>query len=194
MEQDPVLNAHSKEEYPPMHTNRINTSLIIIATAVYSIFIFAGCHNSGKTSEPINDSALVDSSLPDMTDSIYDETISDEVPELPDPSFSRFGSDIHKVSRTLSDSEIASLLFDGYQFEKYNDDFYKKTLDSWKEYANKYKPYYSIVYCPSCHKNLLVVYGSSPNEYWQSLCGREGWFAICTHCHKVLDFEIVAMN
>lgn len=28
MEQEPVLNAHNKEEYPPMHTTRFDTSLI----------------------------------------------------------------------------------------------------------------------------------------------------------------------
>ena len=124
----------------------------------------------------------------------YDSLYNTYVPEPPEPSLSRFGTDIHKVSRTLSDAEIASLSFDGYRFEKYNDDFYKKTLDSWKEYKDKYKPYYSVVTCPTCGHNLMVVFGSSPNEYWQSLCGQEGYFAICTHCRKVLDFEIVARN
>ena len=94
----------------------------------------------------------------------------------------------------MSDSEIASLSFDGYQFESYNSDYYKEILDSWEEYTDEYPPYYSVVACPTCHNNLLVVFGSSPNEYWQSLSGQEGYFAICTHCRKVLDFEIVAMN
>ena len=124
----------------------------------------------------------------------YDSLYNAYMSEPPEPSFSRFGNDIHKVSRTLSDAEIAGLSFDGYQFGDFKSDFYKETLDSWKEYADKNKPYYSVVRCPSCGHNLLVVFGSSPDEYWQSLSGQEGWFAICTHCRKVLDFEIVAMN
>ena len=27
MEQDPILNAHNKQEYPPMHTEETDTSL-----------------------------------------------------------------------------------------------------------------------------------------------------------------------
>lgn len=30
MEQEPVLNAHNKEEYPPMHTGRLDTALILL--------------------------------------------------------------------------------------------------------------------------------------------------------------------
>lgn len=174
-------------KYSPM--NRINKTLIIIAIAAYSTFLFAGCQNQEKTPELTNDS-----SLNDITDSIYNETTFDEVPEMPELSFSRFGNDIYKIRRTLSDAEIASLSFDGYQFKDYDSAYYKVMLDSWKEYKNKYKPYYSAVICPSCRHNLLRVFGSTPNEYWQSLSGTEGWFAICTHCCKVLDFETVALN
>lgn len=169
--------------------------IFLLVAMVCALGMMTAC-KSGTENGNVNDSALVDSTLPDISDSIYDEITSEsgEVSEVPEPSFSRFGNDIHKVSRTLSDAEIASLSFDSYQFCNYKSDFYKETLASWKDYSDKYRPYYSVVKCPFCGYNLMVVFGSSPNEYWQSLCGQEGYFAICTHCRKVLDYEIVAMN
>jgi hypothetical protein len=110
--------------------------------------------------------------------------------ESSEPSFSRFGNDIHKVYRNLSDAEVEALDFDGYQM----DSFYKRLLDSWKEEAKEHRPYYSIATCQSCQHHLLVVYGKTPQETWESLCGRAGNLAICTHCRKVLDFELVVMN
>ena len=110
--------------------------------------------------------------------------------ESSEPSFSQFGNDVHKVYRNLSDAEMETLNFDGYQM----DSFYKRLLDSWKEETEEHRPYYSIVTCPTCKHHLLVVYGSSPREDWESLCGRAGKLAICNHCKKVLDFELVVMN
>ena len=157
---------------------------------MFGLLVLCGCGHRGTADIAFPDSIVCGI----IEDEQQSDSISNEILLPPEPSFSRFGNDIHKVSRTLSDAEIASLSFDGYQFGDFKSDFYKETLDSWKEYADKYKPYYSVVRCPSCGRNLLVVFGSSPDEYWQSLSGQEGWFAICTHCRKVLDFEIVAMN
>ncbi len=110
--------------------------------------------------------------------------------ESSEPSFSQFGNGVHKVYRNLSDTEIGTLDFDGYQM----DSFHKVLLDSWKEEAKEHRPYYSIATCQSCQHHLLVVYGKTPQETWESLCGRAGNLAICTHCRKVLDFELVVMN
>ena len=148
------------------------------------LFVFMGCNSNGSA-----DIASLDSIAIGCTDeNIGADTMSIMVP--PEPSFSPFGNDIHKVYRNLQDTEIGALDFNGYQMNP----FHKMLLDSWKEEAEEHRPYYSIVTCPTCKHHLLVVYGSSPQEDWESLCGRAGNLVICNHCKKVLDFELVVMN
>lgn len=152
--------------------------------ALLGLIVFMSCNSNGSA-----DIASLDSIAIGCTDeNIGADTMSIMVP--PEPSFSRFGNDIHKVYRNLQDTEIEALDFNGYQMEP----FHKMLLDSWKEEAEEQRPYYSIVTCPTCKHHLLVVYGSSPREDWESLCGRAGNLAICNHCKKVLDFELVVMN
>ena len=160
----------------------VNKSCKLVA--LLGLIVFMGCNSNGSA-----DIASLDSIAIGCTDeNIGADTMSIMVP--PEPSFSRFGNDIHKVYRNLSDTEIEALNFNGYQM----DPFHKVLLDSWKEDAETHRPYYSIVTCPTCKHHLLVVYGSSPQEDWESLCGRAGNLAICNHCKKVLDFELVVMN
>ena len=168
--------------------NKRGLSLMhIVGTGRYfllGLLVLMSCTGNGSA-----DIASLDSIAIGCTDeNIGADTMS--IMEPPEPSFSRFGNDIHKVYRNLSDSEIANLDFDGYQMSS----FHKVLLDSWREEAEEHRPYYSIVTCPSCMHHLLVVYGSSPQEDWESLCGRAGNLAICTHCRQVLDFELVEMN
>ena len=160
----------------------VNKSCKLVA--LLGLIVFMGCNSNGSA-----DIASLDSIAIGCTDvNIGADTMSIMVP--PEPSFSRFGNDIHKVYRNLSDTEIGALNFNGYQM----DPFHKMLLDSWKEKAEEHRPYYSIVECPTCKHHLLVVYGSSPQEDWESLCGRAGNLVICNHCKKVLDFELVVMN
>ena len=160
----------------------VNKSCKLVA--LLGLIVFMSCNSNGSA-----DIASLDSIAIGCTDeNIGADTMSIMVP--PEPSFSRFGNDIHKVYRNLQDTEIEALDFNGYQMEP----FHKMLLDSLKEEAEELRPYYSIVTCPTCKHHLLVVYGSSPREDWESLCGRAGNLAICNHCKKVLDFELVVMN
>lgn len=152
--------------------------------ALLGLIVFMSCNSNGSA-----DIASLDSIAIGCTDeNIGADTMSIMVP--PEPSFSRFGNDIHKVYRNLQDTEIEALDFNGYQMEP----FHKMLLDSWKEEAKEHRPYYSIATCQSCQHHLLVVYGKTPQETWESLCGRAGNLAICNHCRKVLDFELTLMN
>ena len=176
------------EQETKLCARRMEMMVARFIVLVLGIWVLWGCRNSaGANPEPL-DSGVENGSFcgnveQDSTDTVF-------VEELPEPSFSRFGNDIHKVYRNLSDTEMAKLDFDEYQMNP----FHKMLLDSWQDYAGAHRPYYSIVKCPSCEQHLLVVYGSTPQEDWESLCGRAGNLAICTHCRKVLDFELVVMN
>lgn len=152
------------------------------------LFVFMGCNSNGSADVGTLDSIVEDSAINCTNENNSADTMP--IMEPPEPSFSRFGNDIHKVYRNLSGTEVEALDFDGYQM----DSFYKRLLDSWKEEAKEHRPYYSIATCQSCQHHLLVVYGKTPQETWESLCGRAGNLAICTHCRKVLDFELVVMN
>ena len=184
----PILNAHNKEEYPPMHTEGKNTpQRLKLLVLMFGLLVLCGCGHRGTADIAFPDSIVCGI----IEDEQQSDSISNEILLPPEPEWKSVSKN---KRRELTDSEIANLSFDGYQFDGLQSAVYKEMLGSWKEYSNKHRPYYSVVTCPSCGYNLLVVFGSSPNEYWQSLSGQEGWFAICTHCRKVLDFEIVAMN
>ena len=164
----------------------VNKSCKLVA--LLGLIVFMGCNSNGSADMGTLDSIVGDSAINCSHENNRADTMSIMVP--PESSFSRFGNDIHKVYHNLSDTEIGALNFDGYQMSS----FHKVLLDSWKEEAEEHRPYYSIVECPTCKHHLLVVYGSSPEEDWESLCGRAGNLAICNHCKKVLDFELVVMN
>ena len=161
----------------------VNKSCKLVA--LLGLIVFMGCNSNGSADMGTSDSIVEDSAVNCSHENSSADTMS-IMEEPSEPSFSRFGNDIHKVYRT----EVEALDFDGYQM----DSFYKRLLDSWKEEAKEHRPYYSIATCQSCQHHLLVVYGSSPQEDWESLCGRAGNLAICNHCKKVLDFELVVMN
>lgn len=176
--------------------NKQNLSLVRIVrankycrlVALLGLFVLMGCNNNGSADIASLDSSIEDSAIANTNENYNADTMP--IMEPPEQSFSRFENDIHKVYRYLSDMEIEALNFDGYQMNP----FHKVLLDSWKEEAEEHRPYYSVVKCPSCQHHLMVVYGSSPHEDWESLCGRAGNLAICTHCRQVLDFELVVMN
>ena len=165
----------------------VNKSCKLVA--LLGLIVFMGCNSNGSADMGTSDSIVEDSAVNCSHENSSADTMS-IMEEPSEPSFSRFGNDIHKVYRNLSDTEIGALNFNGYQMNP----FHKMLLDSWKEKAEEHRPYYSIVTCPTCKHHLLVVYGSSPQEDWESLCGRAGNLAICNHCKKVLDFELVVMN
>ena len=98
----------------------VNKSCKLVA--LLGLIVFMGCNSNGSA-----DIASLDSIAIGCTDeNIGADTMSIMVP--PEPSFSRFGNDIHKVYRNLQDTEIGALDFNGYQMNP----FHKMLLDSWK--------------------------------------------------------------
>ena len=50
MEQEPILNAHNKEEYPPMHTEGMNTSpRLQILVLMFGLLVLCGCGHRETT-------------------------------------------------------------------------------------------------------------------------------------------------
>ena len=144
------------------------------------LFVLCSCRNAGKTD--------IDLMYSDTTE--WEQPLSDSVgaPDMEPPYPScKFESEYRK----LTDAELAELAFDGYEWTKAVD---AETLGRWKEFVGDYRPYYSEYTCPCCRQHLLVVYSETPQEYWDNLCGRGGYFFICTHCKRVWDFECVVMN
>lgn len=54
--------------------------------------------------------------------------------------------------------------------------------------------YPSVSRCPKCGHKMMNVCVSSPVEYWQHLCGREGCITICDHCGEQGEFKLLKMN
>ena len=52
----------------------------------------------------------------------------------------------------------------------------------------------SNTYCPKCGYRMLDITVSSPAEYWENLCGRQGNLSICSHCSEQGDFELLIMS
>lgn len=48
--------------------------------------------------------------------------------------------------------------------------------------------------CSKCGHEIMTVYVSSPAEYWQNLCGREGCITICSHCGEQGEFKLMRMS
>lgn len=48
--------------------------------------------------------------------------------------------------------------------------------------------------CPKCACHIMDVYVTSPAEYWQNFCGREGCVTICTRCGGQSEFKLLRMN
>ena len=160
------------------HNKRMCLSKLLVLLC--GLFVLCGCRNTGR--------AEVDQSGIDTIE--LEQPLSDivEEPDIepPSPSY-KFESEYRK----LTDAEIAELAFDGYEWSKAVD---AETFGRWKEFIGDYRPYYSKLTCPLCGQHLLVVYSENPQEYWDGLCGRGGYFFICTHCKRIRDFECVVMN
>ena len=179
----PILNEHNKQEYPPMHPGGpITPRKIKLVVVIFGLFVWCGCGHRG-TADVISVSDSIDSSIVD--DERQHDSLSNEIP--PPPAL-EWKSDLKNKYRELTDSEITDLSFDGYN-NKYGNIF-----DRWQDFTNDYRPYYSKLTCPKCGHRLLVVYSESPQEYWEGLCGRGGYFFICTHCKRIDDFECTVMN
>ena len=160
------------------HNKRICLPKLLVLLC--GLFILCSCRTMGKTD--------IDLTYSDTTE--WEQPLSDSVEEPdmepPSPSY-KYESEYRK----LTDSEVAELAFDGYEWSMSAN---HETLGRWKEFVGDYRPYYSKLTCPRCGQHLLVVYSESPQEYWDGLCGRGGYFFICTHCKRVRDFECVVMN
>lgn len=183
MEQEHVLNAHNKEEYPPMHTEGMNTSpRLQILVLMFGLLVLCGCGHRETTDIAFSDSIVCGIVEAEQ----QSDSISNEMPLPPEPEWK---SDSKNKYRELTDSEIADLSFDGYDSK-----WSLVHLERWKEFVEDNRPYSSKLGCSQCGQQLLVVYSESPQEYWESLCGRGGYFFICTHCRRIDDFECTVMN
>jgi hypothetical protein len=64
--------------------------------------------------------------------------------------------------------------------------------------AEKARTHYgSEARCPKCSRpgdELAWVYFRSPAWTWQSLCGREGWLAVCDDCRAQAAFFLTFMS
>ncbi len=181
--EEPVLNAHNKEEYPPMHTGGLNTpQRIKILVLMFGLLVLCGCGHRGTTDIAFSDSIVCGI----VEDEQQSDSISNEMPLPPEPERK---SDSKNKYRELTDSEIADLSFDGYDSK-----WSLVHLERWKEFVKYNRPYYSKLTCTQCGQRLLVVYSESPQKYWEGLCGRGGYFFICTHCRRIDDFECTIMN
>lgn len=198
----PNLNAHNKQEYPPMHTGGLNTpQRIKILVLMFGLFVLCGCGHNGTadiTSSGNPRINLCDTSghkgTADITSSdsivcsiVYDEqqddSLSCEIQLPPEPEWK-----CDLKYRELTDSETEDLSFGGY------DNKYGIIFDRWQDFVNDYRPYYSKLTCPKCGHRFLVIYSESPEEYWEGLCGRGGYFFICSQCKRIDDFECTVMN
>ena len=46
MKQEPILNDHNKQEYPPMHTGGFNTSVILLLLPI--LMMVVSCHRNNE--------------------------------------------------------------------------------------------------------------------------------------------------
>lgn len=156
-------------------------------TVALGTVILAGCENAGRVEPTLEESHAKDSIFDDSADVIID-SLFDEEPPMPE-----WHSDPKNVYCKLTDSEISNLSFTGYFIPKWTDAV-GDALDRWTDFIGEKPPYYSKLTCPICGQHLLVIYSESPQEYWQQLAGIGGYFFICTHCKRVLDFECTILN
>ena len=145
------------------------------------LFVLCGCGHKETVDVVSSDSIL----CAVVDDGRHGDSLSNEIPLPPEPEMK---CDAKNKYRELTDSEIDDLSLDGYD-NKYGD-----ILDGWRDFVDDYRPYYSKLTCPKCGHRFLVVYSESPQEYWESLCGRGGYFFICTNCKRIDDFECIVLN
>ena len=93
MEQEPVLNEHNKQEYPPMHTAGLNTSLITRTKIVFSLLIclfLTACNSDVHHIKfKLNEYAFIDKTLEKNLETVIAEQFKDE-PDVPlDISFEK---------------------------------------------------------------------------------------------------------
>ena len=198
MEQEIILNEHNKQKHSAMQKRRVDTFVNIRMVIVIVGIFLCSCQNTSESSvileEETNLKVLnLEDTLTDnrnIIDSVNEEILLTDKPKPPIPSLvTNFGKDIEKVYHKLDSTEIANLNFDDYQMC-----FFDKELLSFREYTDECMPYYSKAKCSSCDNNILVIYGRSPQKYWNSLSGRAGDYAICTNCKEILYFELTEMN
>ncbi len=176
------LNAHNKQEYPPMHTGGLNTpQRIKILVLMFGLFVLCGCGHKGTADIASSDSIVCSI----VYDEQQDDSLSCEIQLPPEPEWK---CGLKNKYRELTDSETKDLSFGGY------DNKYGIIFDRWQDFVNDYRPYYSKLTCPKCGHRFLVIYSESPQEYWEGLCGRGGYFFICTQCKRIDDFECTVMN
>lgn len=65
------------------------------------------------------------------------------------------------------------------------------------DFMTKYKDWVigeSRIRCTHCLKRTMLIYYITPDYAWRGLYGRAGYFLICPHCLKQLDFYCMVMN
>ena len=123
------------------HNKRMCLSKLLVLLC--GLFVLCSCRNAGKTD--------IDLMYSDTSE--WEQSLSDSVeePDIEPPSLSY---KCESEYRKLTDSEVAELAFDGYEWSKKVD---TETLGRWKEFVGNYRPYYSKLTCPDCRQHLLVV-------------------------------------
>ena len=185
------VTAHNKQKFPLMHTAGTGTrSITRTAIALFGLFVFVCCRNSGSDTIPTSDTIFGDSVTSGVLENNNADTLLTEVPPPPEWKCKSNGDNVYRV---LTDSEIANLSFVAYHKKNWVKSL-DETFDRWEEFASVHRPYYSKTTCPRCGHHLLVLYSESPQDYWEALSGRGGYFFVCTHCQEVQDFECSILN
>ena len=82
MNQQPILNEHNKQEYPPMHTGRMDTSLITRIAIVFSLLIclfLTACNSDGHHIKfKLDEYSFIDKTLERSIESVIAEEFKDE--------------------------------------------------------------------------------------------------------------------
>lgn len=199
MEQQPVLNEHNKQEYPPMHIGGSNTPLkywgIICTFILTALIIFAGCASRSKTVKNdgycptfLYEGQLVDSNGTTSNVSISLMTLLDSTiagtyyyDTLPSVTYSLGGKAYSNRSFEMGEFRNGNLAF-VWKGTK-NDG--GKTIEGTKKDINNGKEY---------RFKATVVFGKSPWDYIRRKENHESYTELkdaILHKDRVLrvDFE-----
>ena len=140
------VTVHNKQKFPLMHTAATGTrSITRTAIALFGLFVFVCCRNSGSDTIPTSDTIFGDSVTSGVLENNNADTLLTEVPPPPEWKCKSNGDNVYRV---LTDSEIANLSFVAYHKKNWVKSL-DETFDRWEEFASVHRPYYSKTTCPS---------------------------------------------